>query len=89
MQLLELGFPEDDIRHALSLSKWHVDEAAVWLTQHSKAANGRGGAENNSFMLTALEVREWEIYIATFVSFNIRSCYHLLPAYYDMVKLNK
>ncbi|GFN93642.1 vacuolar protein sorting-associated protein 13d, partial [Plakobranchus ocellatus] len=57
-QLLHLGFPEDDVRRALSLSGWRVDEAALWLTENSKATNGKAGPEDldNSFMLTALEL---------------------------------
>ena len=56
VQLLELGFPEDDIRQALSVSRWRVEEAALWLTHNSKATNGKAGSEDTSFMLTALEV---------------------------------
>ncbi|GFR72193.1 vacuolar protein sorting-associated protein 13D [Elysia marginata] len=55
VQLMELGFPEDDVRQALSVSRWHVDEAASWLTQNSKTTKGKTSTEDN-FMLTALEV---------------------------------
>ncbi|CAL1546810.1 unnamed protein product [Lymnaea stagnalis] len=45
LRLLDLGFPESDVRRALAASSWDLDKAALWLTENGKHMSPKKAAE--------------------------------------------